>query len=286
MSFESLKSRPISRLGTLKENSLNAQGSLDTGENVHLFKFKLSNRSRQSFQLKDLEQDATLTLLNRQGAPLQKSKRSGTSDESISTDLKRGTYYLKIRLSGDGSTNYSLTNLALVSSERQQSARTAVAGDGVNAEEKKLLRRINAYREGRGLPTIRFSKALSSVANRHVIDLHENIGFVTHSWSDAPYNAADPRTYKSMWEAPQRLGTGYPTDGYENVCGTRGRYTATAKDAFTLWKNSDAHNDTMLNKGVWKGTTWKAMGVGIYKGFAAVWFGEKVDPTGTPANEG
>jgi uncharacterized protein YkwD len=285
MSFESLKSQQLSRLGTLKDSSLSAQGFLDAKENVQLHKLKLTNRSRHNFQLQGLEQNANLKLLTHRGAILHKSKQAGLSDESISAELKEGTYYLKVRLNSEGSTNYTLTASPLISAERQQSAIAYTTGDGVNAEERKLYRLINNYRERHGLPSIRFSKALSAVANRHVVDLYENVGFGTHSWSDATYNASDPRTYGAMWEAPQRLNTGYPGNGYENLFGTRRRYTATAKDALSGWRNSQSHNDVMLNKGVWKRVTWKALGVGLYKGFAAIWFGEKVDPTGKPQNE-
>ena len=33
----------------------------------------------------------------------------------------------------------------------------------------------------------------------------------------------------------------------------------------------------MVNKGIWKNSNWEAIGVGIYKNYAVVWFGEEED---------
>ena len=151
--------------------------------------------------------------------------------------------------------------------------------DGLESEEIKLYNLVNQYRNQNGLASIPVSKALTIVANRHVIDLAENIGTLTHSWSDAPYDANSPSTYSSMWKAPQRLNTGYLGNGYENAFGGSGGYVATATDAFNGWKNSPAHNSVMLSKDVWANLTWNALGVGIYKGYAVLWFGQESDPT-------
>jgi Ca2+-binding RTX toxin-like protein len=155
-------------------------------------------------------------------------------------------------------------------------------GDGFESEETKLYNLINEYRAQNGLAPIAASKALSTVANRHVQDLAENIGTLTHSWSDAAYDPSNPNTYSTMWKAPQRLNTGYFGYGYENAFGGTGNYLATAVDALQGWKNSPAHNGVILNQGIWQNLQWNALGVGIYKGYATIWFGEQPDPTGTP----
>ncbi|MFM6401271.1 MAG: hypothetical protein ACKPFF_31745, partial [Planktothrix sp.] len=49
-----------------------------------------------------------------------------------------------------------------------------------------------------------------------------------------------------------------------------------------LWKKSPAHNAVILNQGQWANLDWNALGVGLYKGYGVLWFGEEVDPTGTP----
>jgi Ca2+-binding RTX toxin-like protein len=156
--------------------------------------------------------------------------------------------------------------------------------DGIETEEQKLYDLVNQYRVENGLPAIPLSKALTTVANRHAIDLSENIGTVTHSWSDAVYDGSNPNTYSTIWQAPQRLNTGYPGNGYENVAGYYGS-NITASQAFDLWKNSPPHNDTMLSQGMWSDITWQALGVGLSEGYATLWFGEEVDPTGSPLTE-
>lgn len=157
--------------------------------------------------------------------------------------------------------------------------------DGFEAEERKLYDLTNEYRAENGLSPIPASKALTLVANRHVLDLTENIGSLTHAWSDAPYDGSNPDTWPSMWTAPQRFNTGYPGNGYENAHGGAGGYIATAENALNGWKNSSAHNAVILNQGIWDDRDWNALGVGIYEGYAVLWFGEEADPTGTPAQE-
>lgn len=167
------------------------------------------------------------------------------------------------------------------------SSRTAgfVMGDGLSADELRLGRLVNRYRSNHDLPRIPLSKALTTVGNRHVRDLDKyGVQGSLHAWSDAPYDANDPDTYPSMWEAPQRLKTGYPGYGYENAYGASG-FTVTPKGAFQAWKNSPPHNAVMLSEGIWSDSPWKALGVGMYKGFAVLWFGHEKDPTGKPPEE-
>jgi hypothetical protein len=84
---------------------------------------------------------------------------------------------------------------------------------GFEPEEEKLLNLVNQYRAENGLSAIPVSKAMTIVANRHVLDLAENIGTLTHAWSDAFYDSNNPNTWSSMWNAPQRFNTGYPDIG-------------------------------------------------------------------------
>jgi uncharacterized protein YkwD len=155
--------------------------------------------------------------------------------------------------------------------------------DGLESEEVKLYTLINQYRAENGLPPIPKSKALTTVANRHVQDIAENVGTLTHGWSDAPYDAKDSSTWQNMWKAPQRLNTGYPGNGYENAFGGSGGFVATAESAFNSWKNSPLHNAVILNQNIWQNKQWKALGVGIYQGYAVIWVGEETDPTGEPS---
>lgn len=152
------------------------------------------------------------------------------------------------------------------------------AGDGLNVEEQRLYELINEYRAQYGLPSIPLSLSLNLVANRHVQDLDKNINEVTHAWSDCPYDSSDRFTYPCMWNAPQRLGTSYPGYGYENAHGGSGGYEATAESAFQSWRGSSAHNAVILNQGIWQDREWQALGIGIFGGYAVLWFGEEPDP--------
>lgn len=165
--------------------------------------------------------------------------------------------------------------------------------DGLEEEEAKLYALINDYRKQNGLPSIPASNALTTVANRHLQDVAENLQIVRlddprnpHSWSYGAYDGSDSSTWPNMWTAPQRLNTGYPGNGYENFARTTADFMS-AEQALEVWKNSPPHNAVILNQGIWSDRPWNALGVGIYKGFAALWFGEEPDPTGEPVrNQG
>ena len=72
-------------------------------------------------------------------------------------------------------------------------------GDGIDTgKEARLARLINTYRGNYGLPPIPLSPGLSMVANRHVMDLVQNIRRVTHAFSNCPYDGNNPQTYPCM----------------------------------------------------------------------------------------
>lgn len=152
--------------------------------------------------------------------------------------------------------------------------------DKFSAEEADLYRFINEYRAVNGLPPIAASKSLSTVANRHVLDLEENIQEITHGWSDAEYNPADSSTWPAMWEAPQRLGTAYQDFGFENAFFSSAG--ATAEGALSSWSQSGGHNAVILNQDVWADSEWNALGIGIYGDYAVMWVGESSDPAKGP----
>src|ERR1700704_5771027 len=111
------------------------------------------------------------------------------------------------------------------------------AEDGLTATEAQLAQLIEDYRAQNGLPSIPLSYSLSLAGARHVEDIIYNFGGEqpdnppgsnsAHSWSDAPYSALDPSTYNAIWQAPQRLGTSYPGNGYEILDGFLAPLTAT-----------------------------------------------------------
>jgi len=157
-----------------------------------------------------------------------------------------------------------------------------------SAEETRLYKLVNEYRAENGLSAIQFSSSLTYVAQTHVRDLQNyppSGNCNTHSWSsNGTWSSCcytpDHAQAQCMWDKPREL-TSYPGNGYENAHGGSGGYQATATSALEGWKRSSAHNAVILNQGTWHKRPWKALGVGIYKGYAVLWFGEESDPAGT-----
>ncbi|PZQ51589.1 MAG: hypothetical protein DI556_05380 [Rhodovulum sulfidophilum] len=167
--------------------------------------------------------------------------------------------------------------------------------DTLSLAELRLYHQIMDYRADRGLDPIRLSASLTLTAGRHVVDTRENIwraeldlpsGANLHSWSDAPY-MADGSTPRAMWEAPERLGTDYPSQGYEIT----GAGYATTGEALKGWQDSPPHDAILTNEGAWASMDWRAIGLGVdtspgpgpYGGrIYHVWFGTATDPAGPP----
>ena len=157
----------------------------------------------------------------------------------------------------------------------------------VSEDEMKLYELIMEYRKEKGLPEIPLSKSLTYVARLHAKDVENNrpkVGCNMHSWSDDGKGLWDyccyPSNHKNatcMWEKPRQL-TNYPGDGFEIAHGGRDGYISTPELALKGWKNSSGHNAVIINEGKWESKKWQAIGVGIYKGFAMVWFGLEPDP--------
>lgn len=156
--------------------------------------------------------------------------------------------------------------------------------DEVMVAKDDLAGMINQYRKDWGLAEIPLSVSLTKVAELHVKDLADNQPVKgscnLHSWSDKGSWTSccytdDHAQAACMWNKPRELTT-YPGDGYEIAAWSS--IDITAEEALSLWKESSGHNNVILNKGTWSNTEWKAMGVAIYKGYAAVWFGKETDP--------
>lgn len=152
---------------------------------------------------------------------------------------------------------------------------TDCPGDGLEREELRLYEMVNQYRLQNGLSPIPLSPSLTRVANRHVRDLAENIGYLTPSWSDCRYDDNDSSTWNCMWQAPQRLNTAYTTPGYEIIAANG--YKIFAITALQQWQQNSAYQALMLNQSQWT-IPWQAMGVGIYQRYAVLWLGKEPDP--------
>lgn len=180
-------------------------------------------------------------------------------------------------------------------------AQLAVPGNtGVclNAEEASLVQQVNAYRMQNGRPALPASYWLSTTGQWHAWDLVANApvggSCNLHSWSsartlwDAVCYTPDHAQAAQMWAKPRQIsqrtppGTAlYTGNGYENAAVAGSQITASV--ALSLWQNSQAHRDVILQQGIWAGINFQGLGVGIVGGHAVLWFGDGADPTGQMA---
>ncbi len=147
-------------------------------------------------------------------------------------------------------------------------------GDEISPTEKELFRLVNEYRAQNNLPPIKISEPLNLVANRHLLDLTFNIKYLTHGWSNCAYDMKKEETWNCVFESPQRLNTGYPGQGFENLYRNING-TATPAAALEAWKKSPMHNNLLLNLDIWRDTRYDGFGVSVSGNYAAVWFGSR-----------
>ncbi len=146
------------------------------------------------------------------------------------------------------------------------------AGDANSAEEQALFDLVAKYRTANGLPAVRLSPALSMVANRHIIDLLQNVKAFTHGWSNCPYDFNVEKTWPCVSDSPKRLNSGYTGQAFETLYRTTAGQ-ATPALAMDAWKKSKLHNSIILNLDVFKDLPWNEVGVAVEGGYAALWFG-------------
>ncbi len=162
----------------------------------------------------------------------------------------------------------------------------------ITSEEAKLHRLINEYRARSGLSPIPLSLNLTKVAQTHAADLyynnpHEDDQCNMHSWSEEGDWKPCCYTYdhanaECMWNKPREISN-YKGDGYEiafyisSVSGI-----SMAEESLDSWKQSLPHNNVIINRGMFRNVEWNAIGIGIYKGYVTVWFGQEKDNAGAP----
>ena len=163
---------------------------------------------------------------------------------------------------------------------------TADASQGAPSEDEiDLYDRITEYRREHRLPPVPLSRSLTHIARLHAADLGRN-GFGAscniHSWSkQGPWRACCYRPDHSdpscMWNKPRELTT-YKGLGFEVAYWT----SAVARPATVLavWKKSTTHDEVLLERGRWRGQSWKAIGVAVAGKYAVLWFGTEDDPAG------
>lgn len=159
----------------------------------------------------------------------------------------------------------------------------------LTSEEEKLYDLIMEYRRSKHLDPIPLSSKLTLVAQTHAKDLAENYEFNTknkcnpHSWSSKGTwtpccYTNDHKKASCMWIKPQEIA-GYTGYGYEIVYYSS--LGANAKEGIDGWKVSPGHNPLLINSGSWNKFKWKAIGIGIYKEYGLVWFGDVEDEAAT-----
>jgi uncharacterized protein YkwD len=161
----------------------------------------------------------------------------------------------------------------------------------LSLEEKKLYDLIMQYRASKGLPSIAVSSKLTLVAQTHVRDLSENykedpsnpakVVCNPHSWSKkgkwtSCCYTSDHKRAQCMWDKPKEIA-GYNSPGFEIAYySSKG---ASAEEGLAGWKLSPGHNPLLINEGTWSQVKWQAIGIGLYKSYGVVWFGEIADDT-------
>lgn len=151
-------------------------------------------------------------------------------------------------------------------------------GDEISPAERELHRIINEYRAQNNQPPVMISEPLSFVANRHLLDLTLNVKYLTHGWSNCPYDIKRAETWNCLFESPQRLKSSYTGQGFENLYRNLNG-AATPALALEAWKKSQMHNNLILNLDIWKNTKYDAFGVAIEGNYAAIWFGSTGNQT-------
>jgi hypothetical protein len=160
--------------------------------------------------------------------------------------------------------------------------RPGAPGAAAQSATAGLAEAINAYRQDQGLPPIPVSEELTKVAQAHVADLAAHhpeaaCNGSLHSWSTngawtgGCYDPGDQATWPLMWDKPREIA-GYPGNGYEVAAWASPAITA--DQAVALWRGDAPHDDVLLNRGIWAGLSWQALGGWVADGYACAWFGE------------
>jgi uncharacterized protein YkwD len=182
---------------------------------------------------------------------------------------------------------FSLFFIQLASNSEQTPPDTVC----LSAEEKKLYDLMMAYRKSKKLKPIPLSAKLSKVAQTHARDLADHYEFNPegkcnpHSWSSkgkwtSCCYTSDHKQAKCMWDKPMEIAE-YNSPGYEIAYYSS--LGASAQEGLEGWKHSPAHNPLIINEGMWSKAEWKAVGIGLYKEYGVVWFGQAEDTSLTPS---
>ncbi len=156
-------------------------------------------------------------------------------------------------------------------------------------KEISLANSINKLRQQNDLEPVKLSLSLSYVADVHTKDLYFHFdpygACGLYLWSDegrwAPCcPAGDEEDLECMYDKPHEL-TGYRSKGYEAVYYNNKK--TTVDQIFKYWKSDSAVLNLMLEKGIYEGDKWNALGVSVFEGYASLWVGQLIDRRGEPS---
>jgi hypothetical protein len=156
-------------------------------------------------------------------------------------------------------------------------------------EEYRLYSLINEYRTKKGLEVIPVSKSLCYVAKIHARDLYINhpdtASCSLNSWSDkglwtACCHSKQTPNPACIVNKPAEIAK-YPGEGHELCYWDNEQLNPDT--IFNYWISLDQARDLLMNKNKWSYFKWKAIGIGLYKGYACLWVGEAQDTLHEPA---
>jgi len=155
-------------------------------------------------------------------------------------------------------------------------------------DEYRLYTMINEYRAKNGIGIIPVSRSLCYVAKVHARDLYMNnpdTSFCSlNSWSDkGEWTACCHSRYTPspvcIVNKPKEL-TKYPGEGHEIAYWDSEQLNPDT--IMDFWKSVEVTRELLLNEKKWSFFSWKAIGVGMYKGYACVWVGDMLDTEPEP----
>jgi hypothetical protein len=158
----------------------------------------------------------------------------------------------------------------------------------ITKEEYRLYTLINEYRTKNGLSVIPISTSLCYVAKVHARDLYINnpdTSFCSlNSWSDkGQWNPCCHSRFTPspvcIVNKPKEL-TKYPGEGHEIAYWDSENMVPDT--VLKFWKSIGQTKELLLNQQKWSNFKWKAIGIGIYKGYACAWVGEMADTVPEP----
>ncbi|MBE8988860.1 ELWxxDGT repeat protein [Nostoc sp. LEGE 12450] len=109
--------RNIGNITNSSQNFNDFVGDIDTDD---YYAFNVANNANVQLSLTGLSADADLTLLNSSGVQIAISAQTGTSNESISTSLASGNYFIRVYPFGATNTFYNLAVSGSPSFQGQQ----------------------------------------------------------------------------------------------------------------------------------------------------------------------